>query len=463
VAVDGGECVGLYDSRADDFHQSYTTGTASLALAGVGASLALRTVAAADVPGNRSGNYVVGRSYKDILQRMTNALAWGQVDDPCGVGTGGWYYNFNSCSSDGSTVGWVLLGLLDAEAAGLVVPQWVNDEFGDVFGNLNTNGSFDYQADGNPAFASSEGPEKAGVGLQGLYFINELAGARVTAVTNNINSWWSGVPGSGIGSWWGCGVPTGSLNKGCAYAMFNNFKGLRLHGIGTLPNVGRAAGPGAIPANDWYADYVDWFLVNQGATGTWGAAMGFSCCGGTANMEDAIALLILSPVALVLPDPVQFSAIGLTHESGSTDPETNPVGTSHTVTSTARAANGAGIPGTQIQIDVISGPNAGASGSGISNAAGEVDFTYTDTGGPGTDRIQASIGGQLFSNVIEKIWEAATLTCDVDDDGDVDTADLLAIRAKNGQLAAPGDPFDANGDGRINVADVRYCQLRLTN
>ena len=42
-------------------------------------------------------------------------------------------------------------------------------------------------------------------------------------------------------------------------------------------------------------------------------------------------------------------------------------------------------------------------------------------------------------------------------------ADLLAIRAKNGQNASgPNDPFDPNKDGKINVADVRYCQLRLT-
>lgn len=56
-----------------------------------------------------------------------------------------------------------------------------------------------------------------------------------------------------------------------------------------------------------------------------------------------------------------------------------------------------------------------------------------------------------------------TLVCDVDNDNDVDNTDLALIRAKNGQLASgPNDPFDANGDGRINVADVRYCQLRKT-
>ena len=68
---------------------------------------------------------------------------------------------------------------------------------------------------------------------------------------------------------------SGTYNKGCAYGMFNVFKGFKLYGILTLPGVGRAAGPGAIPANDWYADYVDWLLANQTspttqAGGNWG-------------------------------------------------------------------------------------------------------------------------------------------------------------------------------------------------
>jgi len=51
----------------------------------------------------------------------------------------------------------------------------------------------------------------------------------------------------------------------------------------------------------------------------------------------------------------------------------------------------------------------------------------------------------------------------LDGDRDVDNNDILAIRAKNGQTVPPADPkFDANGDGKINVADMRFCQLRKT-
>ena len=55
------------------------------------------------------------------------------------------------------------------------------------------------------------------------------------------------------------------------------------------------------------------------------------------------------------------------------------------------------------------------------------------------------------------------LACDVNNDSKVTQADLAAIRAKSGQTASgPNDPYDPNRDGKINVADVRYCQLRLT-
>ena len=55
----------------------------------------------------------------------------------------------------------------------------------------------------------------------------------------------------------------------------------------------------------------------------------------------------------------------------------------------------------------------------------------------------------------------ASLVCDVDADRDVDLDDLRQIRAANRRVPSAGDPRDSNRDGRINVADVRFCQLRL--
>ena len=447
------DCVGL----APPGDQGYTTALSILSLAGSGAFAQINTEVA---------GYTNGKTYGEIAQRLVNALAWGQNDSS--TGQGGWYYGFNSTSSDGSTIGWDVLALADAGASGLTVPGFVKTEFAKVIntpggGHLNSDGSFDYSANG--ALSNNNvGPGKNGIGLQALFLIGELTGARVTLVSDNLNSWWPGAPAPANigGDAWGTG------HIGSAYAMFNNFKGLKLQGITTLSNVNRSThawkflGSTGVE-DDWYADYQDWFVANQSAPatttgGTWGPAMNFSCCAGGDAIETAVAELILSPVALVAPDPTLFSTVGLSPAAA-----TNPVGTSHTVTAFTQAANGAPVPGVTINFSVLTGPNAGRTGSGTTGADGKTTFTYNDTGGAGTDTIQSFIGTTLSSNVVTKTWANATLVCDVNNDSKVTNADLLLIRAKNGQAASgPGDPYDPNGDGAINVADVRYCQLRLT-
>lgn len=54
------------------------------------------------------------------------------------------------------------------------------------------------------------------------------------------------------------------------------------------------------------------------------------------------------------------------------------------------------------------------------------------------------------------------MSCDLDNDQDVDTADLAIIRAGIRQVPGAGDGRDANGDGKITINDVRYCTLRCT-
>lgn len=226
--------------------------------------------------------------------------------------------------------------------------------------------------------------------------------------------------------------------------MFNNFKGLKLQNVATLPGVARPAGPGAQPANDWYADYQDWFVANQTAptTTTGGAwrSMGFSCCAYGSSLTAAIAELILSPVALVAPDPVLFSTVGLSPTTA-----TNPVGTDHTVIAFTQAANNAPVPGVTITFKVLIGPNAGKTGTGTTGADGKASYTYHDDGGAGTDTIQAFIGATLSSNQVLKIWG---LACDINNDGKVSPADILMFRARMNTVATgPTDPYDANHDG----------------
>jgi len=52
--------------------------------------------------------------------------------------------------------------------------------------------------------------------------------------------------------------------------------------------------------------------------------------------------------------------------------------------------------------------------------------------------------------------------CDIDGDGDIDSVDVLLVRAGIGQVPAAGDKRDENGDGKITVNDMRACTLKCT-
>ncbi|HXQ24752.1 MAG TPA: Ig-like domain-containing protein, partial [Candidatus Acidoferrales bacterium] len=96
------------------------------------------------------------------------------------------------------------------------------------------------------------------------------------------------------------------------------------------------------------------------------------------------------------------------------DTATNPVGTTHTVTATVVNTLGQPVTGRTVTFSVISGPNAGASGSAATDSSGQASFTYTDSGGAGSDQIQASFVDDtdqtLTSNIVSKMWEGPTPT-----------------------------------------------------
>ena len=445
----------------------------SIAIQPLSASSALsRRFPASGVSAN-----VADKSYGEILQRLVIGLAYGQGDDIYINGRGGWYYTFNSSVTDGSTIGWNMVALLDAQAAGVVIPAFVQSEFKNYAfpRSMNADGTFDYNEDGNPASPVYPNATRAGVALQAMFYAgdNTLLSASTSAITNRwAGNVLSGDYGSTCQSYINLGTNAGQ-NKGCAYAMYNIFKGLKLQGVTTLPGIGRPAGPGTIPADDWYADYQDWLVTNQNApttiagggwayTGNNASSLVFSCCASPESAPDtALAELILSPVALVLPDPTLFGTVGLGPATS-----TNPVNTNHTVTALVQAPNHSPIAGATVGFTIVSGPNAGAAGTClqpgcVSDANGQVAFTYFDANGAGTDTIRANIGA-LQSNTVTKNWVVVVKRCDADGDGDIDNADLLIIRNANLQVSSgPSDPRDGNGDGVINVADVRYCQLRL--
>jgi uncharacterized repeat protein (TIGR01451 family) len=91
---------------------------------------------------------------------------------------------------------------------------------------------------------------------------------------------------------------------------------------------------------------------------------------------------------------------------------TNDAGTQHTVTANV-ASDGAGVGGVAVAFSVVSGPNAGASGTCSvdstcpTDASGNVSFTYTSNGAAGTDLIQACFtdgGGIQHCATATKTW-----------------------------------------------------------
>jgi Bacterial Ig-like domain (group 1) len=95
----------------------------------------------------------------------------------------------------------------------------------------------------------------------------------------------------------------------------------------------------------------------------------------------------------------------------SPDSATNPVGGSHTLTATVKE-NNVPIVGTTVTFTVLSGPHAGTTGTAVTGASGNAQFTYTGTS-MGMDTIEASYvdstGTTRKSNQVTKTWTPVTV------------------------------------------------------
>jgi hypothetical protein len=176
---------------------------------------------------------------------------------------------------------------------------------------------------------------------------------------------------------------------------------LKLYGVSALEGVGRAAGPGTIPENDWWAEYQDWLVANQGSPGSvtggfWSTIDGmyWSCCDNDTNGITAIAELILSPVALIRPSILLLSATATTKAA---------VGALASVRATAKTEDGGLVAGATISFTVLQGPNAGMTGTAVTNGDGDAVFSYASSS-HGVDKIQASIT-ELTSPIIDVVWK----------------------------------------------------------
>jgi hypothetical protein len=87
---------------------------------------------------------------------------------------------------------------------------------------------------------------------------------------------------------------------------------------------------------------------------------------------------------------------------------TDPVGTSQVETATVVDTNGQPRSGVTVTFNVLSGPDAGSTGTAVTNGSGQAPFTVTNNTGPGTDTVQARFTDTIthLSNKTTIIWTA---------------------------------------------------------
>jgi hypothetical protein len=82
------------------------------------------------------------------------------------------------------------------------------------------------------------------------------------------------------------------------------------------------------------------------------------------------------------------------------------VGDTATVTATFTNSCGQPLQGAVVTFNVTSGPNAGATGTGVTDTNGQASFSYSGLS-PGTDAVQASVtnpAGTITSNTVQVNW-----------------------------------------------------------
>jgi len=106
----------------------------------------------------------------------------------------------------------------------------------------------------------------------------------------------------------------------------------------------------------------------------------------------------MTPVGTSTPEPPAAAHLTLT-PSSITSPITTPV----TVTATATTASGSPIPNTIVLLEMTAGPNAHPLGPAVTDANGQVSFTYAGGAIAGIDVIYARVGA-VQSNAAAITW-----------------------------------------------------------
>jgi hypothetical protein len=119
-----------------------------------------------------------------------------------------------------------------------------------------------------------------------------------------------------------------------------------------------------------------------------------------------LATLDLTDTTAVIGQGITLSPPSATQTTGGSD----------TVTAKVVDGKGNGVSGQAVSFKIIAGPDAGKTGSGGTGPSGTAPFTFSNTGGVGTDQIQASFTSStsetFTSNIAKVSWTSPSKNTD---------------------------------------------------
>ena len=140
---------------------------------------------------------------------------------------------------------------------------------------------------------------------------------------------------------------------------------------------------------------------------------------------------------------------------------TDTIGTNQTETATVVDNTATPKAGVTVTFNVISGPDAGTTGTGTTNASGQATFTFSDTTVPGVDTVVASFtdtGGTHNSNQSLITWiqqpTALTVNNSTGDFNDSATLSGTLLDSNGNPIAGATVTFTVSGQTCSGVTDV---------
>ncbi len=186
------------------------------------------------------------------------------------------------------------------------------------------------------------------------------------------------------------------------------------------------------------------------------------------HLAQVFSLSLAQTFAPITGLPCTVNASGITLSPSSA---TDSAGGSQTVTATVDDADGSPVNGVTVNFKVTSGPDSGKTGVGVTGFTGHTTFTYSDSGGPGVDDVQASFvdssGTTRTSNLAAITWLGApppptTLTTSLSGGGKTGTTILVppstsvtdagAVTGTNAAIATGSVTYDVYSNSGCTTA-----------